>query len=310
MSFILDALRKSESRRKAGEVPRLDSDHSRKPSRRFGRMRVLPVVLVPLSIVLLATAVYLVRPGWLPDRMVGGTTPDPQRVPAATVLPDEADDESPASELGTEHALVTADPRDLSEEVPESQSEESATAIVQQRRRREPPPEPQTRRSAEERERVVTDHEEAMAEIERQVAARAREEEQVEQRRMREPAPVEEASEPAIDIEPELDPREIAAEEPVIDEESDSEIVAEVAWRPDAAEYVRAWELPLSVRRELPDLKLSIHVFSSQEEGRFVLINGERYVPGDSLGAGAQLVDIRREGAIVDFREHRFLLEP
>jgi len=66
----------------------------------------------------------------------------------------------------------------------------------------------------------------------------------------------------------------------------------------------------LSVRRSLPDLKLSIHVFSAEEDGRFVLINGERYVPGDQLSDGARLVDIRREGAIVDFREHRFLLEP
>jgi hypothetical protein len=28
------------------------------------------------------------------------------------------------------------------------------------------------------------------------------------------------------------------------------------------------------------------------------------------LSGGARLVDIRREGAIVDYREHRFLLEP
>jgi hypothetical protein len=76
------------------------------------------------------------------------------------------------------------------------------------------------------------------------------------------------------------------------------------------AEYVRQWELPLAVRRNLPQLVLNIHVFSPSEEERFVLVNGERYVAGDSLGQGAKLVDIRREGAIVDFRSHRFLLEP
>ncbi len=313
MSFILDALRKSESRRKAGEVPRLDSEHSRKPPRRSGGIRVLPVILVSLSIAFLAAGIFLVRPDWLPDRLAGDPTPDPEPAPAASVMPEETADEPPVFELGAEHALVTADPRDLPEGVPESEPEESAAAVEERRRRREPPPEPQRREPAEQRERVITDHEQAMAEIERRMAERAREEEQAEQRRTRQPAPVEEESDPDMGIEPELDPRTIAADEPAVDdldEASDSEVAAEVAWRPAAAEYVKAWELPLSVRRELPELSLSIHVFSAQEEGRFVLINGERYVPGDSLGSGAQLVDIRREGAIVDFREHRFLLEP
>lgn len=75
------------------------------------------------------------------------------------------------------------------------------------------------------------------------------------------------------------------------------------------AEYVRAWELPLSVRRSLPELNLTIHVYSPNEPERFVLINGERRVAGDEID-GARIVDIRREGAIVDFRSHRFLLEP
>ncbi len=73
---------------------------------------------------------------------------------------------------------------------------------------------------------------------------------------------------------------------------------------------MRAWELPLSIRRNLPALNLSIHVFSEQAEERFVLINGVRYIIGDELPEGARLVDIRREGAIVDYRDYRFLLEP
>jgi len=82
------------------------------------------------------------------------------------------------------------------------------------------------------------------------------------------------------------------------------------AWTPEATEYVRSWELPLSIRRALPALNLSIHVFSDQAEERFVLINGVRYISGDDLPEGARLVDIRREGAIVDYRDYRFLLEP
>lgn len=316
MSFILDALRKSESRRRAGEAPRLESSPSRRPPpKRSGRMRTM-LLIVPLSIAFLAAALFVLRPDWLPDQLVGVSVPGPDPAAPAAVLPEQEEEVEERSVLapGAEHALVAADPRDLPESALEDlPASEPQDPLTQRRRRREPPAEPQASMAAEPRERVVTDHAEAMAEIERQVAARVREQEQ---RRVREPAPVEQRPEPAVDVEPESesgpesDPRMIAAEDPQAAEAPDREVSTEVAWRPDVAEYVRAWELPLSIRRELPDLKLTIHVFSPQEEGRFVLINGERYVPGDSLEGGAQLVDIRREGAIVDFREHRFLLEP
>jgi hypothetical protein len=90
-----------------------------------------------------------------------------------------------------------------------------------------------------------------------------------------------------------------------IDREPDSE-----SWSPQAAEYVRVWELPLSIRRNLPELKLNIHVYSEQPRQRFVLVNGERFRTGDTLADGVRLVEIRREGAILDFRDYRFLLDP
>jgi len=95
-----------------------------------------------------------------------------------------------------------------------------------------------------------------------------------------------------------------------ISEQGKSDETSVDGWTPAASEYVRAWELPLSVRRSLPALTLNIHVFSEELERRFVLINGERYINGDELPDGARLVDIRREGAVVDYRDYRFLLEP
>jgi general secretion pathway protein B len=81
-------------------------------------------------------------------------------------------------------------------------------------------------------------------------------------------------------------------------------------WSPGGPEYVRVWELPLSIRRNLPELKLSIHVFAAEEDHRFVLVNGERFMTGEMITDSVRLVDIRREGAVVDFRDYRFLLEP
>lgn len=79
-------------------------------------------------------------------------------------------------------------------------------------------------------------------------------------------------------------------------------------WRPQVADYLYRWELPLSVRQSLPALNLLVHVYSNTPEDRFVLINGTRFREGDELSPGVRLAEIRPQGALVDFRDYRFLL--
>lgn len=79
-------------------------------------------------------------------------------------------------------------------------------------------------------------------------------------------------------------------------------------WQPMAPDYLYHWELPFTVRQALPALDLTIHVFAQEPKDRFVLINGVRHREGDQIGAGAVLAQIRPEGALVDFRDYRFLL--
>lgn len=194
------------------------------------------------------------------------------------------------------------------------------------------------------RERVVSDPVEARQEIERLVAAqaserstdaqepetdsassvsdRSRQGQSVSRPAPRRNRPTQASAEQVAEIERRLAEaerrRQLAAAGGEEDGDDNSEAAVEdrsdangpETWSPDAAEYVRAWELPLSIRRSLPALTLNIHVFSEQLEERFVLINGERYISGDDLPEGARLVDIRREGAVVDYRDYRFLLEP
>lgn len=80
------------------------------------------------------------------------------------------------------------------------------------------------------------------------------------------------------------------------------------AWQPQAADYLYQWELPLSVRQSLPTLNLLVHVYSKLPDDRFVLINGTRFREGDELSPGVRLAEIRPEGALIDFRDYRFLL--
>lgn len=67
-------------------------------------------------------------------------------------------------------------------------------------------------------------------------------------------------------------------------------------------------DLDPTLRAELPPLRVSMHVFDADPQRRFVLIDGRRLSEGDGLGEGLLLIEIRREGSLLEFRGHRFLL--
>ncbi|MDC8014064.1 general secretion pathway protein GspB [Tahibacter soli] len=68
------------------------------------------------------------------------------------------------------------------------------------------------------------------------------------------------------------------------------------------------WQLPLNIRKDLPALKLSMHVYSPTPEQRFVVLNGNRQKEGDDLGADVRLTEIRVDGAVLEFHGQRFLV--
>ena len=68
------------------------------------------------------------------------------------------------------------------------------------------------------------------------------------------------------------------------------------------------WQLPLTIRKDLPELKLTMHVYSQQPAQRFVVLNGNRQVEGDDLGADVKLSEIRIDGAVLEFHGQRFLV--
>jgi general secretion pathway protein B len=60
----------------------------------------------------------------------------------------------------------------------------------------------------------------------------------------------------------------------------------------------------------LPPLRLELHAFSERPADRFVFINGRKYVEGDRLPEGTQLVTITPIGAVLSQYGQRFLLVP
>ncbi len=63
-----------------------------------------------------------------------------------------------------------------------------------------------------------------------------------------------------------------------------------------------------ALRADLPPLRASMHVYDSDPARRFVLIDGRRVREGDVLGESLFLIEIRRDGSVLEFRGRRFLL--
>jgi general secretion pathway protein B len=58
----------------------------------------------------------------------------------------------------------------------------------------------------------------------------------------------------------------------------------------------------------VPPLRLELHAFSNRPHERFVFINGRKYVEGDRLAEGPQVVSIAPTGAVLAHAGRQFLL--
>ncbi len=76
---------------------------------------------------------------------------------------------------------------------------------------------------------------------------------------------------------------------------------------PAAPPLPTVWDLPYSTRKDIPELELSMHVYSDQAADRFVVIKGERQVEGDDLGEGVMLREITPDGMVLEFKGQRFI---
>jgi general secretion pathway protein B len=63
-----------------------------------------------------------------------------------------------------------------------------------------------------------------------------------------------------------------------------------------------------TARGGLPELKLELHVYSTRPQERIVFVNGHSYREGDTTQEGAAVEEITRDGVIMNLRGSRFLL--
>jgi general secretion pathway protein B len=64
----------------------------------------------------------------------------------------------------------------------------------------------------------------------------------------------------------------------------------------------------LAIRQSLPPLKLSMHVWNADPARRFVILGETRATEGENAADDLRIVEIRRDGVVLDFRGTLFLL--
>ncbi|MBX3724969.1 MAG: general secretion pathway protein GspB [Xanthomonadales bacterium] len=77
---------------------------------------------------------------------------------------------------------------------------------------------------------------------------------------------------------------------------------------PAGAGPARLHELPFAVRRGLPALAVTMHMYSADPARRFALVNGIRVHDGESLPGGVEVLAIRADGILVRFEGTEFVL--
>lgn len=281
MSFILDALKKSEAKRRAQSGPEWSVSQTLTPPEKSSgltRGRIFLLGTLGLLVLGLSAAVLWQRPGLIPS------AEQPLAAAANPQVGGSGQAPSASPTLAESTPVAQTDP--LPNQPERGVSAENPVAQVEPVESQQPSP-----TVSEEEVSAGGDGDALAVELSQGNEASASDGE---------------ASDVAVVMA--IEEAIVNAQTPAESAPEPAEQEAEAAWQPAAPDYLYQWELPLAVRQALPELKLTIHVFASNPADRFVLINGVRFTEGAELGSGAVLAEIRTEGALVDFRDYRFLL--
>ena len=66
------------------------------------------------------------------------------------------------------------------------------------------------------------------------------------------------------------------------------------------------WQLPSVIRSKLPELSMSVHVYSPEAAGRFVIVDRKKYREGDVVTGGVKLEAIVADGIVLDYQGRRY----
>ncbi len=87
----------------------------------------------------------------------------------------------------------------------------------------------------------------------------------------------------------------------------ESRLAAEAA-STSTEDAVRFRELSAAVRGAMPDIKVTTQVYALKPENRLAIINGKRYREGETITDGVILDEVLRRGVIVTYKQYRVLI--
>ena len=284
MSILLEALRKSEKKQRTREVPTINSEvQSYQPS---GALRLAPMVLM--------LAVALVISGWFVWQQY--RPPDDQLL--ASVDGDSGTSSQP-DEPGSAGTVASTGPVvQAGGASGETESAGSKRLVVDES---VPFSSPAGLKENDQGARPRTPMENYKAptsgttnEANEDKAKDLQSSPQPEQKKPPRASRFANKSKPANDFEP--------GESVQVDSPKPANLPREPA-------PITYWELPDSIRADVPEIKYTVLVYNKNPAERFVLINGERLAEGDSPLPGLKVKEIRRDGVIFSYRLYQFLVE-
>jgi general secretion pathway protein B len=282
MSILLDALRRSEEQRKLGKAPDIHASTGAGAAPRSSMQRLAPLMLI--AVVAIALAWFGWRQFQAPqseDVSENGTAPVAAESIASGSDAAVADPGSPAQPRSRDSApLADASQRTPVEKLPAERGSAGADSAA-----------------------AANDLEPRRARVNEsfttfEAAQQAGDE-------SREP-PVVAAATPPVSAPA---PEQAESKAPDSPTEEVTAAARSTGAEPRTTEPISFWALPQGIRDSLPDLRITVLVYSERPQDRFVLVGGQRLVEKDRYQEGIVLEEIRREGAVFLYRNYRFLVE-
>jgi len=310
MSLILEALKKSETRRRLGEAPDIGTPFTVKPRRRNPW---------PVIVILVAVAAGV---GWWYVRTVPSPTDGNTSVSQPPTSP-PATGKSPANAQQTGAQVARAGPTLAAREAASARAQSTPDGSVPAQTAR-PPPRAGGNTAGETAPGGVDAQ--SMRAVNRHLSlpptspsAPANPTAPAAPAASGQPPAMRAATSAtaAVPIKPPAQPAGALPVEPATVPKAEPEAVptkpAAVAPAVPAAPPAQAapavpqyYELAYAVRKEIPQFNLSMHVFAADPAARFIVVDGERKVEGDAVKEGLVLHEVRIDGVVLEFRGQRF----
>lgn len=305
MSYILDALNRSQQKRELKEVPTLATA----PTLVTGEVEEKSRVLLGWGLVLIT--LFVVALLWLTtkagifssagEQSASHAIDMVQQIPAPVAQVEKADPNLPkvksADVVGVgEEARLTQAPA-----VPPWQLENQPSPAQSDAKPEEPKPELLTAKKAAEQQIVAVVPTETESAFRREMMGLKKQFEKQSEKSV-EQANVPLREETAVAVE---EKESIAAPSPPEQVKAAPEPVTTQASEPPARP-VRERQLPVTVSSRLPKRKVTLHAYSEVPQERFIILNSQRMEEGEKTNQGLLVKEIFPDGVIFEFEGYSF----